>query len=817
MRWLLSEYVLKGIFLGLLIYVARLAAERGDWQITGTAALATLIGLVVCLAIAALIKFRQGYRARGRRAAFTLFLLLESPSLVYAGIVLGLAAGALYATGQPAAENALLPYVGAGAALGLVFAFLPQIKDRRIRIGVCFALAALIVGGALYWFHEHPDFFDEGGGKARIFGGTLLVGLPVFYLLTFAGLAEETEVEIGAICGVLGLGMWFLLRGNKPYEATSLSLPVILYLVYTVRVLPGLRVFKHTVRGIGFANVGRYRPALLAFRRALQLDPENTLARESFWSMHRAMDINQVAQDRDTLALVDFGLCMDRVRSLLLEAGPTAPMLAEANHFLDLVERHRPDMMPVVHYWRAVALLHARRYEEAAAELGRVLDGSAWAPGDPQRESVLLQAWQLALLLHPEMNRRVGTPQFAVPGRRMEGIAAVERRLAVTADDSIAWDLKRLLYSGLTEADYRAAAPEGQAVPDFDYSYVHQLGLALINDRARWQRGAEYLRLAVIGLPLQVPSIHQQLSLAYQNAGDAEAVWRCYEQAVRLGRAVGPKKLPDEERQLYFAMLKLLAEDARGRDDLDSAVAYYQHYADYERSGLETLRTLADLYERKGDLLHALRTTDAALVYNASDPDLLERKDRYYYSITPEQLQAAPEAFRQGFDVGYCLRKARALMDHKEADLDVIEWAEHLAALAQIMRPESVATKVLRARALRRRGEMEQTQALLEDAYQNRPEKFATAEDEDAWYLGARLLGEMYLYDVGKPELAITCFRDYRKSSKSGADTLYKLAQAYEQVGDRPKAVKCYEHVIAYGNHPLTPDAKEALYRLQSS
>jgi tetratricopeptide (TPR) repeat protein len=815
MRWLLSEYVLKGIFLGLLVYVARLAAERNDWQITGIAAIATLVGLVVCLGVAALLKFRQGYRVHGRAAAFTLFLLLESPSLVYAGIVLGLAAGALYATGAPAAENALLPYLGSGAFLGVLFAFLPQIKDRRARIAACFALAVLIVGGALYWFHEHPEFLEPPG--ARVFGGTLLIGLPVFYLLTFAGMAEETEVEIGAICGVLGLGMWFLLRGNKPYEATALSLPIILYLLYTLRVLPGLRVFKHTVRGIGFANVGRYRPALLAFRRALQLDPQNTLARESFWSMHRAMDINQVAQDREMLALVDFELCLDRARALLLEAGPTPQMLNEANHFLDLVQRHRPDMMPAVHYWRAVALLHARRYEVAAAELERVLNGQAWAPGDPQRESVLLQAWQLALVLHPEMNRRVGTPQLAVPGRRMEGIAAVERRLAVTADDSVAWDLKRLLYSGLTEADYRAAAPEGQAVPDFDYSYVHQLGLALINDRARRQRGAEYLRLAAVGLPLQVPSIYHQLSLAYQNAGDAEAVWQCYEQAVRVGRVVGPKKLPDEERHLYFSMVKLLAEDARGRDDLDTAVGYYQHYADYERSGLETLRTLADLHERKGDVIHALRTTDAALVYNANDPDLLERKDRYYYSIQPERLQAAPEAFRKGFDVAYCLRKARTLLDHKEADLDVIEWAEHLAALAQIMQPESVATKVLRARALRRRGEMEQTQALLEDAYQNRPEKFATAEDEEAWYLSCRLLGEMYLYDLGKPELAIACFRDYRKSSKSGADTLYKLAQAYEQVGDRPKAVKCYEHVVAYGNHPLTPDAKEALYRLQSS
>ena len=61
------------------------------------------------------------------------------------------------------------------------------------------------------------------------------------------------------------------------------------------------------------------------------------------------------------------------------------------------------------------------------------------------------------------------------------------------------------------------------------------------------------------------------------------------------------------------------------------------------------------------------------------------------------------------------------------------------------------------------------------------------------------------------------CLTAFRKSPKSGADTLYKLGQAYEQIGDRSKAVKFYEHVTTYGSHPLAPDAREALYRLQSN
>src|SRR5438874_9285631 len=36
---------------------------------------------------------------------------------------------------------------------------------------------------------------------------------------------------------------------------------------------------------------------------------------------------------------------------------------------------------------------------------------------------------------------------------------------------------------------------------------------------------------------------------------------------------------------------------------------------------------------------------------------------------------------------------------------------------------------------------------------------------------------DLYLNELGRPDLAIASFLDYRQSSKSGADTLYKLGQ----------------------------------------
>jgi tetratricopeptide (TPR) repeat protein len=808
---LLSEYVLKGVYLGLLLFAA---LEDPSARITVQMALFVGAGLLVALVIAAARKLREGFRVNGRVLAFLLFLLLESPGLVYAGIILGLLFGT-YSIHQRESDTWLAVAVAGGAALGVVFWLLRQVSHRWIRLGMSLTLATALAAGGLFWLSqaspgiENPEF-------QRAFGSRLLLGIVLFYLLTFTGNAEESEVEIGAICAALGVGAWMLAGDTPTAKSLAVVLPLALYLVYTTRVLQGLRVFKHTVRGLSYANVGRYRPALVAVRRALDLDPQNTLARETLWRMHRAMDLAQVVKEPETLALMDLNMCLERAGSLLLAPRPAPEKLQEAHHLLELVLSQRPELRPVVDYWRAVAYTHARAYDAATRELEHVLDPDGFPPGDPHRNSILLQAWQLALTLHPELKQRVGLPQLGLPQRRMEAIGAVERALAGNPDDPAAWDLKRILYSELSEADYKAAVGGDRPATSFDHGYVEQLGLALINDPARWQRGVEYLRLAARGLPARAPALFLQIAQAHGQAGRTDAVWDYYELAKRAGKAFGPKNLEEKGRHEYFQVVKQLAEHARSRDDFDAAIENYQLYAEYERSGLETLRLLAGVYEQRGDVLGALRTTEKALIYDPKDKDLLERKDRYYYSVVPDSLRAQVEAVRDGFDVDYCLRKARSLLDFKEAEPDVIDWAQHLAELAQIVRPDSSAAKVLRARALRRRGEIDAARAILEEVYTQKPERFATAADEDAWYVACRLLGETYLYELGRPDLAVSCLKDFRKSSKSGADTLYKLAQAYEQLGDRARAKKCYEHVIAYNGHPLVMDARDALYRMQS-
>jgi tetratricopeptide (TPR) repeat protein len=141
---------------------------------------------------------------------------------------------------------------------------------------------------------------------------------------------------------------------------------------------------------------------------------------------------------------------------------------------------------------------------------------------------------------------------------------------------------------------------------------------------------------------------------------------------------------------------------------------------------------------------------------------------------------------------------------------------EHLVELVRVVLPDSLVARLLLARCHLRRGEVERAVELLEGMRNPKPEKFATGDDEEAWYFACRLLGDLYLQQLGKPDLAVPCYTDFRKSPKSGADTSYKLGQAYEQIGDLARAKRFYEQVTAYDQHPLAPEARDALYRLKA-
>ena len=67
--WSQNEFLLKGIYLGLLVMVAWLIPT---WPELGLVGGATAAGLVLALVVAAFRKFREGFSIRGRFLGFFL-------------------------------------------------------------------------------------------------------------------------------------------------------------------------------------------------------------------------------------------------------------------------------------------------------------------------------------------------------------------------------------------------------------------------------------------------------------------------------------------------------------------------------------------------------------------------------------------------------------------------------------------------------------------------------------------------------------------------------------------------------------------------
>jgi hypothetical protein len=233
MRWLQTEYILKGIYLGLLLDIAVRQAEQPEAAPYAPLLLAACAfgGLLLALTLAGLWKIRQGYRIRGRLAPFILFLLLESPGLVYTGILGGTFLGVLLRAGE--IDPQLVRMVGGGAALGVLFGVVRSVRVRRFRLGLSLLMGAALLGGLAWWLGllEIKGVAPPREVKdPSVLGTFLLLGLPVFYLLTFAGRQEESEVEVGAMCATLGLGLVLVVPAdNQQLRGLAYAVPVVLY------------------------------------------------------------------------------------------------------------------------------------------------------------------------------------------------------------------------------------------------------------------------------------------------------------------------------------------------------------------------------------------------------------------------------------------------------------------------------------------------------------------------------------------------------------------------------------------------------------
>ncbi|QEL18120.1 tetratricopeptide repeat protein [Limnoglobus roseus] len=820
---ILREYLLKGVFLALWAYLALvLPPSNPDWSRFGVVLAFAGGGLALGLIAGAAVQVRRGLRPSANPAAFPLVVLLESPYWIYAGLILGLAVGLVSMVEVRSEEPItgwLAYFVVGGAILGYGFFQLRQVKEWLWRFLFGAVIGAILVYLAIDYLEPLLGGLTGNVAK-RNFSIVLLAGLPFFYLLTFCGEAEESEVEIAAICAALGIGLYlFGLESGLEQLAGKLILlaPLIVYFVYATRILPGLRIFKHTLRGYSAIQIGDHLSALLWFKQALRLDSRNDLARQGMLTLHHQVDVTKLPPDSEILKHLDYGFCLDQATAYLIGGRAPSPVeRAKADRLLALVEQQSPRLAARVDYLRIVSLAHAKQFDEAAGLLGRLL-----SPETPYeaavRQGVLFPAWDLALRLHPELVKRLGGEELAKPGRRMEAIAATERQLAAEPNDATAAEMKAILYASLTEAEFVADAASGLPT-EFNYDYAEQLGLALVDqaDAVQQDRGSAFLRIAGRGLPQRGPTIFKKLADIATAAGRTDEARGYLEQVKRSGVLAGPKALTEDQRAIYFTTLRQLSADAEARGDYENAIGDLRLYQESGKNALEGYRKLADLYEKNKDapnaILNALLMTETGLIYNATDRDFLARKDKYYFNVGVENLREMKDKVERFFDVDYCSRKAKLILDQRDVDADSLDWALHLVRLAKVMKPQDTAVRLAEARCLLRQGDRDAALFELENI---REQKVSGATDEDAWYDATRTLGNLYLNELNRPDLAVHCFLDYRDYSKSGADTLFNIARCYEGMNETRNAIKFYEAVTAYEEHPKYWDAKQAMDRLK--
>lgn len=813
MRWAKSEYILKGVFLGLLVFVS---LQKGlDWAGTGRIAIWMAGGLGAALVLATIRQISTLGGAIRNPVGFLLFLLLENPFLIYAGIVFGLGAAAVeYRVGliRLLGEDALPPeaqilgYCAFGGAIfGYALGELRMVANPLYRLAGA-ALACAAVGTALYFGLESADFLGDTLERQQL-GAHLLLGIPFFYLLVFCGMAEESEVEIAALCATLGLGLW-LLQFPKNMPALGFLLPVGLYCIYTIRVLKPLQVFKHALRGYGHANVGRIKDALSAYNRALELNPRHQMSRHGLVGVHRGLRLEKL--NPETRKLLSPNLCVNEAAEVLLAGTPSASQLKEANDLLAFVEGQWPQMKATTDYYRVVSDTHARNLDEATSRLANLLDPGAWKPGDRFREKILFDAWQLALRTHPELKRRVADTQIVEPGRRVEALRAVERQLKITPNDEIVLGLRAELFEDLTDAEYAQAAADGPPT-DFPFAYAEAQGLAMIERAETFDRGSLLLRIAAHGQSERAPGLFQKVAEAAEKYGRVADAQQARRRARDYGLAAGPANLPADQKAIYFAVVKKLGDEAATAKDWKEAIQSYLAYSHSEASGKETLRTLAQMYENDGQVMLALKTLEDALT-RGSDADLVARKDKYYYSVEPAELQKRAEEVRSYFDVKYCIKKAKQLLDSNSPELDVLDWASHLGKLALVMEPKNLVANVQMARCHIRRGEREAGLSLLEDVREMKP---SGSDEREAREWTIRQLGVIYLDEHNRPDLAVECLKEFMLSEKSGARTLYDLGRAFEMLKDTTRALNYYQQAAAFEDNPVRWDAEEAIRRLR--
>lgn len=747
---------------------------------------------------------------RGRRGGWLIRMvlgLLDHPIAVHAGLLLGLiAAGAL--SGWPLGRSAVC--AGAGVVFGVGIGLSTRIAPRRWRLAAAGSIIVLAAASVVLLL-EYGILAAAGDAATRAVG--LVGGMILYYLFTFAGSSEESELDVGIVAGALGLAL-AQLQLPPTTRGLVLLLPMGLFFVYSERIRRGLAAFKHVIRGLSHEREARWSDALSHFLRAQEIQRGFELAAAGSWRVHARLGADELAADPRLAELVDPLLCLERARELARREPLSEFHADQAAKLLNLVALRRPDLSRTIGLERAKALLAANRPAEAAAlvhELAVRPPQEVFSQKDEERTAIY-RLWALALK-DPRLIAQGTLHWLDESAGLFAMMAAMRGRLLQSPLDL---EAAAFAASGLKKVrlvDYEAhVLATGDGMEWFDHSGC-EAAAGSVADSGDVERAVELYRTAERGLPERRLEIWGRIAQLLESKGAPEGPdWlrKIREHAL----AAGIRQLSEASRGAYFAAVKRLAERALAEGDAEEAVRHYELYAESPGAGVETLRILADLYEQRGEPAAAIRPVELALLYRLGDAEEKEwrrRKERLYQAVTADEVRPRLEALERYFDFRGCWRKARRLYDQKAATEEILRYLD-LACLGggDLLGPVNYLLGLVHLRS----GADADAAACFEEVIRRRPKRFSGAEEEETYYSSCRVLGDLYLDRLGRPEKAVECYLLYKDYVKSGAETLFRLAAAYERMGKIAHARKWYDMVLVYPSHPKAQAARDALARL---
>lgn len=798
----------KGLFVALAAVFVLRAADHADIRFL---CLCWAIALAANCLIAAWRGRAKLAGGRRRWLALGVLALLDQPGVLQACLLVGLVAAIPAGAGNRIWLLAAIP-VGLSLGLGLqLLKRIPASRNKSLLLALAAGLSLALPWGALWLGWSGP------AGAADVTAIALLLATAAFFLFILTGKGAETEFEVafvfaGLSLALVNLDLPLMLRG------TAVLLPLALYIVYSERIRRRIVAFKHLMRGLGHEQEGQLRDALWSYQEALAIQPGDPMATAGAWRVHRRVDLASLRPDDELFTLIDPLVCLVRVRELLSHPSLAADGIADIGKLLDIVAARRPDLIRTVGLERLNARLRAPGDTGSPEPISLVralidVDPPAVADLPPHEAEALYQIWALALK-HPLLVGAGSLELLNEPERLFGFLAAVGRHLAAAPGDREAAAFRALVTDKLDYSLYARFAAQHPADPMdwFDHSFCWEVARIAASE-GRTERAIDLLRIAEVGLPQHRLLLWHSLARLLADSG-SPAAGEWFERVKGLALERGLARLSDSESDVFFDAVQRLAQAAIAANDLAAAIANLELYSRSPKSGLDTLATLRALYERTGDPLGAIKPVESALAHGLDERgrrEWQEQKSRLYRAVSPAPLQSRLAQVEGYFDFGYCYRRAVRAFETKAPDEEVTHFLD-LAALGG--KTQLLAVNALLGRTHLRSGRFADAALCFEAVKMQRSERFADKDQEEAFFLSCRLLGDLYLEQLADPRAAALCFEIYKEYGKSGADTLYKLALAYERSGQLAHAKKWYDMVLVYPDHPRAAPARAALARI---